>query len=176
VYAIVISTILGTAFGFGLSYYTFDSEIQRLTNELDSLSSAVNNLPIDWTKADILALSASVAQLQDTVDNLTSREWHKIYTIIGTSTEYADNKTITDTFQVKGKSILIQLEFDGWVTGYFEVGLHHSNGTFHSVLSRLYLPNIRTFSEIPIRQPGNYYLNVTVGPYWGWNISVWDYY
>ena len=83
---------------------------------------------------------------------------------------------LTNTFQVKGKSIKIQLDFDGWINGYFDVSLHYANGTRYNLLKLEQLNSIHTFFEIPILKTGAYYLNMTVRYYWSWNISVWDYY
>jgi len=57
-YAIIIAAILGAALGFGLSYITFNSQIQSLQREVRVLSE------------EYVSLSSTVTSIGNTVDNL----------------------------------------------------------------------------------------------------------
>jgi len=143
---IILSTIIATASGYGISYLTFNSQIQTLqtrmngmTAEFSSLSSTVQsmgnaiayqNLDIEEVKTKLSQINASlqsilnnpsvynmtylnsllssleddlseinstltnaISALNSTINKIESRAWHKIYTLIGTTTEYVVNKT-----------------------------------------------------------------------------------
>lgn len=178
--------VLGGAIGFGLSYTTFNAQIQSLQGQVGNLQ---DQLPLDWTLSDIEALDSQVGDIQtdlsdvqgdmsslnSTISDMNAKSWQLVFRFLGdTYPEFEPNNTITESFLITGKSILIKRNLMGSLDGYFLLAIHYANGTIYEIFDLATQSYWCDYSEVPIQEPGYYYLTMTVVKYWTWNVYVYD--
>jgi hypothetical protein len=186
VYAIIISAVLGGVIGFGLSYTTFNAQIQSLHGQVRDLQ---DQLPLDWTLSDIESLDSHVDDMQtdlsdiqgdmsslnSTVSEMNAKSWQLVFSFIGdTYPEVEPNNTVTESFLITGKSMLIKRNLMGSLDGYFLLAIYYANGTLYEYLELASQSYWSDYSEIPIQESGYYYLALTVVRYWTWDVYVYD--
>jgi hypothetical protein len=186
IYAIIISVVLGGAIGFGLSYSTFNTQIQSLQGQVGDLQ---DQLPLNWTLSDIEALDSHVEDIQmdltdvqnnmsslnTTLSDMTGNSWQLVFSFIGdTYPEVEPNITMTESFLITGQSMLIKRNLMGSLDGYFMLAIYYANGTLFEYLELATQSYWSDYSEIPIKEPGYYYLTLTVVKYWTWDVYIYD--
>lgn len=159
----IIAIVVGAGLGFGLSYAVFQPSINNLQASNTQLQNALT------------AASNDLKSVSQTVNQVASQSWHKVYSHT-VSTGAASNNLTSTAFQIKGRTANLRWYVTGSPTDWIEITVFYQNGT---VLSNRGSSGIYgSFAcDIPIFQPGQYYVGIqTAGSVALYTVAIWDYY
>lgn len=177
--AILISTILGSLIGFGISYFFFNVQIQNLnltvtnlTSQLGYVEDNVSNIQSNLTSVenDVVKAQSDIIILNSTLENIETGEWNLIFSEITDSrTDYlAIINPIGDKLRIKWSMI-------GTINSKIEVRLYYKvNGTlFYSTGSSGIYGSFAV--ELSLEHPKDYRLWITSENADWWRVEIFDY-
>jgi len=197
---ILVSTALGAAIGFGLSYFFLYGQIHALQRDIAALGVTVrqiNEVAVNMTSTiqDVVEtlstgltavseyaatrvnqLQAQLEDLNSTIGQIETRIWHDVAKAnLGPDlpTEYEQQ---IGPFTTGGNKVQISWSMTGHsANATMTIQIHQSDGTVYMVLatSGYYGTYV---NELSITEPGEYFLRIFTYNVDRWSVAVRDYY